>query len=572
KYSSIYYLEVSCPDNSVEITEVISEEIGSISAQLLHRQVYATTNPGAPSRIKGTANPVMHRVDNPPSQGHESQNREPAKTGVQSCFSQHAPSCTIAEQQQQLEQVTNFQNQVDQTYLYGLTYPTELQSVVLCDGSIVYLLADQVGELVGDYAVLNSLPLNSPDDLITAEVPSRNPNALFAMTLDYQGNGNIREAEWKSTYHAPRKYRFRYDDLNRIRSADYSERGQRYNLDAEDLFTVSDVTYDAIGNIETLTRRGYINCGEEMIKGDIDVLTYNYPRGENDDPNSFSQLKNITDAAEIAELAEFGVKPQSGEDYSYDGAGRMTSDPHRGLSIEYNFLDLPRKISGPGGAVEIIYDATGRKRLHKVVDKYTRVYSGAMIFEKQSDENDYALEATSTGDGRLVYDKKNEEVYPEYHHRDHLGNVRVAFTDRNKDKLVEIIGNGNEVTQVIDFYPFGLQQEGEGMFGPPQESSNRYRYNGKEFSEEIGLYDYGARWYDPAIARWNAVDPLAGDYAAWSPYNYVMGNPLKYIDPDGMRVDNTIFADQDGNIIYQTQDDLDDAIVVIDKDKKEAFL
>jgi RHS repeat-associated protein len=62
---------------------------------------------------------------------------------------------------------------------------------------------------------------------------------------------------------------------------------------------------------------------------------------------------------------------------------------------------------------------------------------------------------------------------------------------------------------------------------------DRYRFNGKEFSEELGLYDYGARWYDPAIGRWNAVDPLAGEMPGWSPYNYVLGNPISLVDPDG---------------------------------------
>jgi RHS repeat-associated protein len=71
---------------------------------------------------------------------------------------------------------------------------------------------------------------------------------------------------------------------------------------------------------------------------------------------------------------------------------------------------------------------------------------------------------------------------------------------------------------------------------------DRYRYNGKEFSEELGLYDYGARWYDPAIGRWNAVDPLAGSMASWSPYNYVFGNPISLTDPDGRSPDGGIVS------------------------------
>ena len=62
---------------------------------------------------------------------------------------------------------------------------------------------------------------------------------------------------------------------------------------------------------------------------------------------------------------------------------------------------------------------------------------------------------------------------------------------------------------------------------------NRYRYNGMELNEELGLYDYGARWYDPAVARWGQIDPLADEYAPVSPYNYVLNNPLIFIDPDG---------------------------------------
>ncbi len=46
----------------------------------------------------------------------------------------------------------------------------------------------------------------------------------------------------------------------------------------------------------------------------------------------------------------------------------------------------------------------------------------------------------------------------------------------------------------------------------------------------------GARWYDPALSRWLSADTLVpgeGNPQALNRYSYVLGNPLRYIDPSG---------------------------------------
>ncbi len=60
-----------------------------------------------------------------------------------------------------------------------------------------------------------------------------------------------------------------------------------------------------------------------------------------------------------------------------------------------------------------------------------------------------------------------------------------------------------------------------------------YRYNGKELNEDLGLYDYGARWYDPAVAKFTTIDRFADKYAFQAPYAYAANNPVRYIDVNG---------------------------------------
>jgi RHS repeat-associated protein len=125
----------------------------------------------------------------------------------------------------------------------------------------------------------------------------------------------------------------------------------------------------------------------------------------------------------------------------------------------------------------------------------------------------------------------------------------VTYSDANNDGLIGAL----DIKQINSYYPFGLNMEGNfnGAGG-----TNKYQYNGKEWNDDfgLGLNDYGARFYDPAIARWNSVDPLSEKMRRHSPYNYAFDNPMRFIDPDGMQgVDVIITGDKAKEAFKQLQ-------------------
>ena len=103
--------------------------------------------------------------------------------------------------------------------------------------------------------------------------------------------------------------------------------------------------------------------------------------------------------------------------------------------------------------------------------------------------------------------------------------------------------------------------------GSPERSfgKNKYLYNGKELNEDYGikLMDYGARWYDGAIGRWTAVDPLAEEREWVTPYSYVQNNPILRIDPDGA-IDSPIY-DQNGNFLGVDSEGFSGEIIIMDR-------
>ena len=119
------------------------------------------------------------------------------------------------------------------------------------------------------------------------------------------------------------------------------------------------------------------------------------------------------------------------------------------------------------------------------------------------------------GYGYIPNDTTKEETF--FYHSDHLGSTSYITDDK-----------GN-ITQYDAYLPYGelLVDEHSSSEDLP------YKFNGKQFDEETGLYYYGARYMNPVTSLWYGVDPLAEKYLKTGAYVYCGGNPIVLKDPDG---------------------------------------
>ena len=137
------------------------------------------------------------------------------------------------------------------------------------------------------------------------------------------------------------------------------------------------------------------------------------------------------------------------------------------------------------------------------------------------------------GYGYIANDTTKEETF--FYHSDHLGSTSYITDDKAN------------ITQYDAYLPYGelLVDEHSSSEDLP------YKFNGKQFDDETGLYYYGARYMDPIISLWYGVDNLTEKYVSVSSYTYCNGSPIANIDVMGMFPKGIVVKHVETVVLYQ---------------------
>ena len=141
--------------------------------------------------------------------------------------------------------------------------------------------------------------------------------------------------------------------------------------------------------------------------------------------------------------------------------------------------------------------------------------TGLLEIEETANGQTQTKRGISTQGVSLIYRLENDTFY--WVLPDHLGSTRM------------IVDENGAVQRLYSYDIYGIPTELKINAGDDLGFYNLF--TGQYWDEELALYNYHARFYDPTLARFLQVDPM---HQGFSPYVYVGGMPDLYTDPSGM--------------------------------------
>ncbi|HET9495728.1 MAG TPA: SpvB/TcaC N-terminal domain-containing protein [Chloroflexia bacterium] len=370
---------------------------------------------------------------------------------------------------------------------------------------------------------IESLYTYRPDNrrLANLEAGQGDGNAFQDLSYVYDAVGNVLSLSNDvpvappSQFGGPTTQTFTYDDLYRLTDATgtyqfMTDKTREYELSMQ---------YDTLNNIVSKVQADnvvHVSTGQSNPQR---KTTYNFAYAYNGtQPHAPTQItgRNFTYDANGNQTGWTDDQNGQSRDIVWDEENRIQSIADNGHQLTYKYNHGGTRVIKRGPQGETVY-----------VNPYFVVRNG------QIGTKHVYMGKTRVVSKLMKRDMQTEEGDRYFFHPDHLG---------SSNYVTDATGH---LYEHLEYFPFGETWV--------EEASNTqrtpYLYTSKEMDEETGLYDFGARYYDPRTSVWASPDPALPAYLSGEPnggafnpinlslYTYGAANPLKYKDPNGLSND-----------------------------------
>ena len=343
------------------------------------------------------------------------------------------------------------------------------------------------------------------------------PDGYF-VSYDYDARNRMQKV-WEGASGASKLAEYAIDILGRRQSLTYANNASNridYTYEPDDNL---DLLTNVLNTVTVTLDHGHNRSGQiTSIDANLPFFLPT-PAGTSNIayvPNKLNQYNSVAGQAQTYDASgnlltwfQNGVK----QTYTYDSENRLrtaATDGTATASVSYDYDPLGRRITKTVSGVTTGYLLDGEEEIAEYSVDATGVWGAVLrryITGPSVDERIARAEGSSTTNPTKTY-----------YHVNHQGSViATANTD-------------GSINQQLSYDVYGnLTSEQP----PASTTGEAFRYTGRRYDPETGLYYYRARYYSAQMGRFLQVDPI-GYQSDYDLYAYVGNDPLNRVDPSGL--------------------------------------
>lgn len=367
------------------------------------------------------------------------------------------------------------------------------------------------------------------------------------LNYEYDRANNRTGIVWPDAYRAT----YRYDAANRADRVQFGPSGNPTQHQA-------DIANDSLSRRTGLSRSNGVNTSYAYeTDSDLSQINHAWAPSAGQAPATFGfqhdgagritltqvNRPDLEWMPTLAEAASYGVPTNLNQATSVNGVSLVWDhngnlDQHGTTDYQWTYGNRLWRVVKPASTTEYAYDSTDRRTVVIEDGAMTRtLWSGA----DEVGEYDIAgalkrrfiPDGSGAMDARLAMVSSTGDV--SWFHTNHQASV-IAMSNAS--------GAATAFANYSEYGKFGTDAAGNPLNSPP--GGSPFGYTGRQWDAKAGLYQYRARYYDPALGVFLSMDPI-GTKDDPNLYGYVAQDPVNKVDPTGLQAQERLPRPPQGN-------------------------